>query len=52
MRIDAHHHLWQFNPIEYDWIDESMSALKKNFLCKELKKTLAENHIDGSIVVI
>lgn len=51
MRIDAHHHLWQYNPQEYDWIDDTMVLLRKNFLVNELKKTLAENHMDGSIAV-
>ncbi|GAA6204560.1 amidohydrolase family protein [Thalassotalea sp. SU-HH00458] len=51
MRIDAHHHLWQYNPEEYDWIDDSMVVLKKNFLIEELQQTLANNHIDGSIAV-
>ncbi len=51
MRIDAHHHLWQYNQEEYDWIDDTMTLLKKNFLVKELKQTLANNQIDGSIVV-
>ncbi len=51
MRIDAHHHLWRYNPEEYDWIDDSMVLLRKNFLIKELKQTLSNNHIDGSIVI-
>jgi len=51
MRIDAHHHLWYYNSIEYDWIDESMSVIKKNFLIYELKNVLDKNDIDGSIVV-
>jgi len=51
MFIDAHHHLWQFDPVEYDWIDDSMQVLKKNFLIKELEKTLYSNGFSSSIVV-
>jgi len=51
MYIDAHHHLWQFDPVEYDWIDDSMQVLKKDFLVKELEKTLYSNGFSSSIVV-
>lgn len=51
MKIDAHHHLWQYSAEEYDWIDASMSVLKKDFLIPELEKTLQENAQDGSVVV-
>ena len=51
MFIDAHHHLWQFDPVEYDWIDDSMQVLKKDFLIKELEKTLYSNGFSSSIVV-
>ena len=51
MYIDAHHHLWAFDPIEYDWIDDSMAVLKQDFQLKELEKTLNENGFSGSIVV-
>jgi len=51
MYIDAHHHMWKFNSVEYDWIDESMQILKKDFLIKELEQTLNSNGFAGSIVV-
>jgi len=51
MYIDAHHHLWNYDPIEYDWIDDSMAVLKKDFLIKELEKTLHLNGFSSSIAV-
>jgi L-fuconolactonase len=51
MYIDAHHHLWAFNPVEYDWIDDSMALLRKDFLVDELEKTLYANGFSASIVV-
>lgn len=51
MYIDAHHHLWKFDPVEYDWIDDSMAALKKDFLIRELEKTLHHNGFSSSIAV-
>ena len=35
-RIDAHHHLWRYSAAEYGWIDDSMSALRRDFLAKDL----------------
>lgn len=51
MYIDAHHHLWAFDSIAYDWIDDSMAILKQDFLLKELEQTLSQNGFSGSIVV-
>jgi len=51
MYIDAHHHLWAFDPVEYDWIDDSMAVLKQDFQLKELEQTLNQNGFLGSIAV-
>ncbi len=51
MYIDAHHHLWQFTPEEYDWIDNSMTVLQKDFLVKDLQDTLSNNGFSASIAV-
>ena len=40
MRIDAHQHFWRYNPAEYDWIDESMQSLRRDFLPQDLKREL------------
>jgi L-fuconolactonase len=49
--IDAHHHLWRYNPAEYGWIDEDMAALRRDFLPKNLIEALASADIDGTIAV-
>jgi len=51
MYIDAHHHLWNYDPAEYDWIDDSMAVLKKDFLLRDLEKTLHHNGFSSSIAV-
>jgi L-fuconolactonase len=28
MRIDAHHHFWKYNPMEYDWISDEPEATR------------------------
>jgi len=51
MYIDAHHHLWNYDPAEYDWIDDSMAVLKKDFLLRDLEKTLHHNGFSSSVAV-
>jgi len=51
MYIDAHHHLWNYDPVKYDWIDDSMAVLKKDFLIRDLEKTLHHNGFSSSVAV-
>ncbi|HKO19923.1 MAG TPA: amidohydrolase family protein [Acidobacteriaceae bacterium] len=49
--IDAHHHLWRYTPREYDWIDESMAVLQRDFLPDDLKSAMRSAGVDGTIAV-
>jgi L-fuconolactonase len=51
MHIDAHQHFWIYNPAEYDWIDDSMSALRRDFLPADLKPELDRSDFQGSVAV-
>jgi len=51
LNIDSHHHYWHYNPVEYDWIDESMKVIRADFLPEMLEKTIGEAGIDGVISV-
>ena len=51
MHIDAHQHFWIYNPKEYDWIDDSMSGLRRDFLPADLKSELVNHGFRGSVVV-
>ncbi|KYG83741.1 amidohydrolase family protein [Roseivirga echinicomitans] len=51
MKIDAHQHFWQYNPVRDSWIDNSMSVLMRDFLPSELKEEMDNNGIDGCITV-
>jgi L-fuconolactonase len=51
MHIDAHQHFWIYNPTEYDWIDDSMSALRRNFLPRDLRPELQSSGFRGSVAV-
>lgn len=49
--IDAHHHFWTYDPVNYGWIDENMSAIRKSFLPVDFRSTLEQNGIEGTVLV-
>lgn len=51
MRIDAHQHFWRYSPATHGWIDDTMAALKRNFLPGDLAPILRANSIDGCVAV-
>jgi len=51
LRIDAHQHFWIYNDREFAWLDESMAALRRNFLPADLQPELTANGFHGSVVV-
>jgi L-fuconolactonase len=51
MRIDSHQHFWQYDPVQYDWIDGRMARLKIDFLPPQLENLLGNNAFDGCIAV-
>ncbi len=51
LKIDAHQHFWKYNPDEYDWINDEMPELKRNYLPDQLQKHLKHNGFDGCIAV-
>ncbi len=51
MHIDAHQHFWIYHPAEYDWIDDSMAALRRDFLPADLKPELDRSDFQGSVAV-
>jgi L-fuconolactonase len=51
MPIDAHQHFWSYKQCQYDWIDETMASIRRDFLPAELKLLLEKNGFQGSVVV-
>lgn len=51
MHIDAHQHFWVYDPREYEWIDDSMAALRRDFLPHDLKPELDQAGFQGSVAV-
>lgn len=51
VRIDAHQHFWRYDPAEYGWIDDSMAALRRDFLPADLKPELDRAGVDACVAV-
>lgn len=51
MRIDSHHHFWNYSPEAYPWIGDSMQVLQRDFGPEDLKPVLDELGIDGVVSV-
>ena len=51
MRIDAHLHFWQYNPITQGWINDEMSLLRRDFTPKEVQREIETLYFEGAIAV-
>ena len=51
MKIDAHQHFWQFDPVRDSWIDDSMKILQNDFMPDDLKPLLEQTGFDGCVAV-
>ncbi len=51
LRIDAHQHFWQYDPVRDAWIDESMETIRKDFLPEDLLPLLKTSQVDGCVAV-
>jgi L-fuconolactonase len=51
MHIDAHQHFWRYDPQEYEWIDDSMAGLRRDFLPEGLKPELERAGFQGCVAV-
>ncbi len=50
-KIDAHHHFWRYDPVEYDWIDESMKDIRRDFLPADLQAEIHHAGVEGVVSV-
>jgi L-fuconolactonase len=51
MRIDSHLHFWRYTAAEYGWIDDSMSALRSDFLPPDVLGDMAGAGVDACVAV-
>ena len=51
MKIDSHHHFWNYDPVEYAWIANHMAKLRRNFGPEDLLTETQQTGIDGVVSV-
>jgi L-fuconolactonase len=51
MTIDSHQHFWQYDAAAYDWIDDSMPGLRRDFLPGDLKPEMTAAGVDACVAV-
>jgi L-fuconolactonase len=49
--IDAHHHLWRYDPRELDWMTPAMGVLKRDFGAEEFAALGRAVGVTGSVAV-
>jgi L-fuconolactonase len=50
-KIDAHQHFWKYNTTDFDWINDEMKIIRKDFFPEDLKPLIDENNIAGCVAV-
>jgi L-fuconolactonase len=51
VRIDSHQHFWRYTPAEYAWIDDSLAALRRDFLPSDLRREMDVAAVDACVAV-
>jgi L-fuconolactonase len=51
LNIDAHMHFWRYSRQEYDWIDDGMSLLRRDFLPADAAAVMRDAGMDASVAV-
>jgi L-fuconolactonase len=49
--IDAHHHLWHYNPLDLPWITPELETLRADFLPAGFESAMGPVGVRGSVVV-
>lgn len=51
MRIDSHQHFWRYSPKSHAWLDDSMVALRRDFMPQDLAPELKATGVGGAVAV-
>ena len=51
MRIDSHQHFWIYNPEQYPWMIDELSAIRADHLPNDLRAEFDQVGLDGSVAV-
>lgn len=51
MRIDSHHHFWNYSPEQYGWIHGDMEVLQRDFVPTDLQREIGPVGVHGVVTV-
>jgi L-fuconolactonase len=51
VKIDSHQHFWRYDAAHYEWIDDSMSLLRRDFLPAEAEQEMARLGFGAGVAV-
>lgn len=51
VKIDSHHHLWNYTPQEYGWISDPMKIIRRDFVPMDLRSALGSAGVSGAVTV-
>jgi L-fuconolactonase len=51
MIVDSHQHFWRYDAREYDWIDDELAAIRRDFLPADLARELEAAGVDAVVSV-
>ena len=49
--IDTHQHFWRYNPEQFEWINDDMTTIRRDFLPEDLQPVLSANAVAACIAV-
>jgi L-fuconolactonase len=51
MIVDSHQHFWRYDPKEYEWIDDELAAIRRDFLPADLAREIGPAGVDAVVSV-
>jgi L-fuconolactonase len=51
MKIDAHQHFWKYDASQFDWIDDNMAPLRRDFLPEDVRPLMTRAGLDAAVAV-
>ena len=51
LTVDSHHHFWDLERFDYEWMPPEPSVLRRNYLAKDLRPVLARNGVERTVLV-
>jgi len=51
MKLDAHQHFWQYDPVRYAWLTNDLATLRRDYTPADLQPLLAAQGLEGCVLV-